>query len=90
MIKLLGIFLITPVLILGQNNIDLELDYSQFSYDSTSNYLEIYYSFDQDNLTKTSENGQVLAKALMHIQIQNSETGELVVNKDWKLRQPNG
>jgi GWxTD domain-containing protein len=72
----------------AQNELNLEFDYAQFRYDSTSNYFEIYYSFDQEDLTQTVEDGVSVVKALMHIQIQNTETDELVVNKDWKLVQP--
>ena len=82
------LLLLSAFTIFAQNELNLDFDYAQFRYDSTSNYLEIYYSFDQNKLTKTTENDQVIVKALMHIQIQNNETDELVVNKDWKLRQP--
>ena len=72
----------------AQNELSLDFDYAQFRYDSTSNYFEIYYSFDQEDLTQVNEDGNALVKAIMHIQIQNIETDELVVNKDWKLVQP--
>jgi GWxTD domain-containing protein len=86
--KKLILLLFISLQIFAQNELNLEFDYAQFRYDSTSNYFEIYYSFDQEDLTQTVEDGISVVKALMHIQIQNTETDELVVNKDWKLVQP--
>ena len=31
--------------------IEFEFDYSQFAYDSTSNFIEFYYSFNQASLS---------------------------------------
>jgi GWxTD domain-containing protein len=86
--KKLILLLFISFQLFAQNELNLEFDYAQFRYDSTSNYFEIYYSFDQEDLTQTVEDGVSVVKALMHIQIQNTETDELVVNKDWKLVQP--
>lgn len=80
--------LIISLQLFAQKDLKLDFDYAQFRYDSTSNYFEIYYSFDQANLTQINEEDTDVLQALMHIQIQNEETDELVVNKDWKLRQP--
>lgn len=88
--KKLILLLFISFQLFAQNGLNLEFDYAQFRYDSTSNYFEIYYSFDQEDLTQTVEDGVSVVKALMHIQIQNTETDELVVNKDWKLVQPVG
>ena len=86
--KKLIFLLFISLQLFAQNELNLNFDYAQFRYDSTSNYFEIYYSFDQEDLTHTVEDGVSVVKALMHIQIQNIETDELVVNKDWKLVQP--
>lgn len=86
--KKLIFLLFISLQLFAQNDLNLDFDYAQFRYDSTSNYFEIYYSFDQEDLTETVEDGISVVKALMHIQIQNIETDELVVNKDWKLVQP--
>jgi GWxTD domain-containing protein len=86
--RVLILFLLLAVSLYPQEELGLDFDYAQFRYDSTSNYLEIYYAIDQNSLIKKSENGETMVSALMHIQIENSESGELVVNKDWKLKQP--
>ncbi len=72
----------------SQNPVKFDFDYAQFQYDSTSNYLEIYYSFYPTDFKMLKEDDQYFIKAKMHIQIQNSSTDELVVNKDWGLSQP--
>jgi GWxTD domain-containing protein len=71
-----------------QKELSFEFDYAQFQYDSTSNYLEIYYSIFPADLKVSKQDGSSLVKAKMHIQIQNINTDELVVNKDWSLSQP--
>ncbi|MBK8943723.1 MAG: GWxTD domain-containing protein [Ignavibacteriae bacterium] len=86
--KLLLFFLIVSNSILPQNTVKFDFDYAQFQYDSTSNFLELYYSFYPADFKLQKEDGKNLIKAKMHIQIQNSSTDELVVNKDWSLTQP--
>jgi len=81
------LLLIISIPLLAQNQLNLDFDFAQFRYDSTSNYLEIYYSFNQSDLTLINEDGESIVKAVMHISIQNVETDELIVNKDWMLRQ---
>lgn len=71
-----------------QSNVKFDFDFAQFQYDSTNNYLEIYYAFYPADFKTIKEDGQTVIKAKMTIQIQNSTTDELVVNKDWKLTQP--
>ncbi|MCE7855465.1 MAG: hypothetical protein DYG97_02800, partial [Ignavibacteria bacterium CHB3] len=51
---LLPIFVLTFVVNLYSQNINFEFDYAQFGYDSLSNYVEFYYSFNQVGLTVTN------------------------------------
>ena len=73
---------------IAQEQLRFEFDYAQFRFDSTSNYLEIYYSIMPSDFSLIEENSNLFVKGSMHIQIQNSETQELVVNKEWGLTQP--
>ncbi len=84
------VFLLTflSISLFAQNKLQFDFDYAQFKYDSTSNYFEIYYSFNQSDLTLIEENGKFSIKAFMYIQIQNKESDELIVNKDWAFNQP--
>jgi GWxTD domain-containing protein len=90
MLKIKSTILIVfmAVSLFAQNKLQFDFDYAQFKYDTTSNYFEIYYSFNQSDLTLVKENGGFAIKAFMYIQIQNTESDELVVNKDWAFNQP--
>ena len=62
-----------------------EFDYAQFGYDSVSNYLEIYYSFNQSRLTPGLKDNKKILEGLMEINISDSLTGKLFINKEWKI-----
>ena len=44
--SLFGLILLNKNLIAQQNNFIFDYDYAEFGYDSTSDYVEFYYSFD--------------------------------------------
>ena len=50
-ISILLFSLLLSVNIFGQKKLSFEFDFAQFAYDTTSNYVELYFSFDQTNLT---------------------------------------
>ncbi len=83
--KIFLLLLLFGSTMVGQDQLRFEFDYAQFKFDTTSNYLEIYYSIIPSDFTLTEEDGVYLIKGKMHIQIQRSETNELVVNKEWGL-----
>ena len=62
-----------------------EFDYAQFGYDSTSNYLEIYYSFDQNRLTSELKDNKKFLEGLLEINISDSVTGKVLITKEWKI-----
>jgi GWxTD domain-containing protein len=62
-----------------------EFDYAQFGYDSTSNYLEIYYSFDQNRLTSELKDNKKFLEGLLEINISDSLTGKIFLKKEWKI-----
>jgi len=68
-----------------QKQFDFEFDYAQFGYDSTSNYIELYYSFGQQSLLKSERDSNIYEEGILHVEILDSLTGEQVVNKDWKI-----
>ncbi|MFN3872822.1 MAG: hypothetical protein ACK4R9_07460, partial [Ignavibacterium sp.] len=65
-----------------------DFDYAQFAYDSTSNYVEIYYVFDQGKLTTVNKEGENLVEAVISIQITDSTTSDTLVNNQWFIRHP--
>ncbi len=70
----------------AQKDLQFNFDYAQFKYDSLSNYLEVYYSFNQSALKAVQLDNKYSVNAIIHLQIQNKETGELIVNKDWAYK----
>jgi GWxTD domain-containing protein len=65
-----------------------EFDYAQFGYDSVSNYLEIYYSFNQNRLTPVLKDNKKFLEGLLEINISDSITGNVFINKEWKIEHP--
>ena len=79
-------FLLAQAGVLAQSNFDFEFDYAQFGYDSTSNYVEFYYSFNQASLKVGSENSHTNLEGLLKIFIQNVQSGDSVVFNQWKMK----
>lgn len=72
----------------NQTQFDFDFDYAQFGYDSTSNYLEFYYSFGQQSLSRNSQDSLTQLEGILVIQILDSATHEEVINKEWKIAYP--
>ncbi|MEO8399413.1 MAG: GWxTD domain-containing protein [Ignavibacteriaceae bacterium] len=68
-----------------QNNFIFDFDYAQFGYDSTSNYLEFFYSFDQDILTLTKKENGDFVEGVLHITLEDTSQHNTIVNNDWKI-----
>ena len=73
------------ILAYPQSNFDFDFDFAQFGYDSTSNYVEFYYSFNQDNLSRSVSDSAVYLEGILDISIKDSVNGNEVVNKQWKI-----
>jgi len=84
--NLLLAFLILSKFIFSQSKFDFEFDYAQFAYDSTSNYLELYYSFNQSSLKISAENSHTIQEALLKIFIKNIGTNDTLVFNQWQLK----
>jgi len=83
------IFLILTFLsssIFSQSDFDFEFDYAQFGYDSTANYLEFYYSFNQASLTLDAGDSTSSLEGLLKIFIKNVLTGDTIVYNQWKVK----
>ena len=62
-----------------------EFDYAQFGYDSTSNYVEFYYSFEQASLTLFDTDSGDYVQGILIIAIEDSTTCEVLVDKSWSI-----
>ncbi len=69
----------------AQSNFNFSIDYASFKYDSSSNYVEFYYSFPSSQLKVVSMNNKSLVEGLFRLELKNDSTGEDVVNKEWKI-----
>jgi GWxTD domain-containing protein len=63
--------------------INFEFDYAQFGYDSLSNYVEFYYSFNQLGLTYIDTDTIDFAQGLLKIEINDSLSGNNIIDKQW-------
>jgi GWxTD domain-containing protein len=70
------------------NNPIFEFDYAIFGYDSVSDYLEIYYSFNQNKLTLAEKDNAKYLEGLLFITITDSLSGKIVVDKHWNINHP--
>lgn len=85
--KLLALLLFLTFVVRAQNNkINFEFDYAQFSYDSASNFVEFYYSFGQSSLKAETQDAQTNLECLLKIFVQDTSTGDTVVNNQWLVK----
>jgi GWxTD domain-containing protein len=69
----------------SQSNFDFDFDFAQFGYDSSSNYVEFYYSFNQNNLLQNVADSATYIEGILDVSIKDSVTGDEVVTKQWKI-----
>lgn len=84
--KIYTLLLLTAFFANAQNKLDFEFDYAQFSYDSTSNFVEFYYSFNQSSLKLETVDSQSILEGVLKIFIQDSIKGDTVVNNQWLVK----
>ncbi|MBI9042823.1 GWxTD domain-containing protein [Lutibacter sp.] len=85
-IKLLAFLVFTlAITVNAQNDFDFEFDYARFNYDSSTVYLEIYYSFNQGSLTKIERDGQHLVEAELSVNLVNKLSGISELDKKWSV-----
>ena len=70
----------------SQSDFEFEFDYAQFGYDTTSNYVEFYYSFNQSSLKVDSQNSNSIIEGLLKIFIKNDVSGDTIIFNQWKLK----
>jgi GWxTD domain-containing protein len=70
----------------NQPELNFELDYSRFNYDSSSVYLEFYYELNSKNMQITPSGKGGLVEAIVHLELKNLATNEYSINKNWKIQ----
>lgn len=63
--------------------INFEFDYAQFGYDSLSNYVEFYYSFNQVGLTLIDTDTTDFVQGLLDVEINDSLSGKSIISRHW-------
>jgi GWxTD domain-containing protein len=76
---------ICSITVFAQEDFKFEFDFAQFGYDSTSNYVEIYYSFPQNDLTLQNENGTTFVSGFLEISIEDTANAITVVDNIWRV-----
>ncbi len=69
----------------NKSNFDFDFDFAQFGYDSTANYIEFYYSFNQNDLTINKTDTSSFVQGELKISIVDTSSGKMLVDKDWKV-----
>lgn len=86
---LFPVWLLCSAFILGQAQRNLfNFDYAQFAYDSTSNYVEFYYSLNEDELTAQKVDNADYVEGTLRIIITDTLKQKPAINKEWSLKQP--
>ncbi len=79
------IFSFSVTFISAQQKFNFEFDFAQFAYDSTSNYVELYYSFDQNNLTIQKLDTLTYTAGRIRLNIVDSLTNKSVFQKEYRV-----
>lgn len=64
-------------------DIGFDFDYAQFGYDSTSNFVEFYYVFEQSKLLPINKNDKSFVEAFLKITIIDSASNDTIINNRW-------
>ncbi|MEJ2617244.1 MAG: GWxTD domain-containing protein [Ignavibacteriaceae bacterium] len=79
------LLIITSSFAKDKSNFGFDFDFAQFGYDSTSNYIEFYYSFNQNDLSINKNDTSMYVQGDLKISIIDTASGKLLVDKDWKV-----
>ncbi|MCK9425281.1 MAG: GWxTD domain-containing protein [Ignavibacteriaceae bacterium] len=83
--KLFFLFVLFIIPLLSQKKLNFEFDYATFRYDTTTKYVEIYYSIQQSSLSSHKNDSLYEVEALVNLAFVDSASGKIVQQKDWKV-----
>ncbi len=84
---LLFAFLTLTSIGFAQENKNLfDFDYAQFAYDSSSNYVEFYYSLNQQAFTVNPSDSAKYMEGILKLSLEDTASKKFVVNKEWKIK----
>jgi GWxTD domain-containing protein len=67
-------------------DIGFDFDYAQFGYDSTSNFVEFYYVFEQSKLIPITKEDKSFVEAFLKITVTDSATNDTIINNRWVVQ----
>lgn len=81
------LFLLFTVVTFGQTKqFRFEYDFSRFSYDSTSGYIEIYYSFYQPMFKFIIEENQKTIHGSLKVMISDTQSKIKIIEKEYQFK----
>ncbi|MGD8306266.1 MAG: hypothetical protein PVF17_06400, partial [Ignavibacteria bacterium] len=86
--KVIILCLLTSFLGFSQDDLKFQFDYAQFGYNETSNYVEFYYSVDQNTLSVKETDSLNFSEGILSLTIKDSLSGEVVVDNNWLISEP--
>lgn len=72
-------------LLFAQNELKFEFDYARYNYDSTTVYFEIYYAFDQTDLTVVEKESNKIVEASLHLTLLDFDSAEIIFERTWNV-----
>jgi GWxTD domain-containing protein len=78
--------LIFPIIILGQKSLNFDLDYARFNYDSTSSFVEFYYSLNPQGMQASQIDKEYEIEAIVNLEMKNLKDQTLFISKKWKIQ----
>lgn len=85
-ILLIAILALTSVGFAQENKNLFDFDYAQFAYDSTSNYVEFYYSLNQHAFTIKPSDTTKYINGILKLSLEDTASNKFIVNKEWEIK----
>ncbi|MCS7053571.1 MAG: GWxTD domain-containing protein [Ignavibacterium sp.] len=67
-------------------SLGFDFDYAQFGYDSSSNFVEFYYVFEQSKLSTIKKDDKSFVEAILKVTIVDSSKNDTIVNNRWVVQ----
>ena len=80
------IFFLFITRFISSQDIGFDFDYAQFGYDSSSNFVEFYYVFEQSKLLPVKKEEKSFVEAFLKITILDSASNDTIVNNKWVVQ----
>ncbi|MFN3134532.1 MAG: hypothetical protein ACK44H_03060, partial [Candidatus Kryptonium sp.] len=77
--------LLTASQLLGQNPLRINADYASFKYDASRNYVEIYYSFQYNQLKLTKDETTFKGGLVIQVLLKQPQRDTIIQGKAWKI-----